>query len=163
MTWLDAARARLRLLFARRAVESRMDREFRLHIELETEQLMREQGLAPAEARRRALIAFGGVETHKEALRDGRGLAWLGGFALDLKLAARLLRQVSVVDGRRRRGHGVRHCRGRRCVRDPDAAPESSGCLFETKPSARHAPTARKSSSSGGWFEMPRVRGRKRN
>src|SRR5687767_1581049 len=99
MTCLDAARARLRLLFARRAVESRMDREFRLHIELETEQLMREQGLAPAEARRRALIAFGGVETHKEALREGRGLAWLGGFALDLKLAARLLARYPWLTG----------------------------------------------------------------
>ncbi len=68
-----------------------MHQEFRLHIELETEHLMREQGLAPDEARRRALVAFGGAETHKEALRDGRGLAWLGGFSLDLKLAVRML------------------------------------------------------------------------
>src|SRR5688572_10555365 len=91
MKWLDASRARLRLLFARRAAESRMTQEFQLHIELETEQLMRAKGLAPDEARRQAVVAFGGMETHKESLRDGRGLAWLGGFALDLKLAARLL------------------------------------------------------------------------
>ena len=91
MTWVDAVRARLRLLFAPRSAESRMNQEFRLHIELETEQLMRAKGLAPDEARRQALVAFGGVETHKEALRDGRGLAWLGGFALDLKIAVRLL------------------------------------------------------------------------
>jgi putative ABC transport system permease protein len=91
MKWLDAARARLRLLFADRAAESRMNQEFRLHIEMETEKLMREQRLAPDEARRLALIAFGGVETHKEALRDGRGLAWLGGLSLDLKLAVRML------------------------------------------------------------------------
>lgn len=31
-------------------------------------------------ARRQALPAFGGVEKHKEALRDGRELAWLGRF-----------------------------------------------------------------------------------
>src|SRR5688500_157127 len=101
MKWIDAARARLRLLVARRA-ESRMDEEFRLHIELETEQLMRAKGLSSGEARRRALVAFGGIETHKEALRDGRGLAWLGGFALDVKLAARLLARypwLTVVGG----------------------------------------------------------------
>ena len=73
MKWLDAARARLRLLVARRAAEARMHEEFRLHIDLETEKLIRERGLAPDEARRRALVAFGGVEKHKEALRDGRG------------------------------------------------------------------------------------------
>ena len=90
MKWIDAARARLRLLFGRRAAESRMNQEFRLHIELETEQLIA-NGVLPEEARRRALMAFGGIEEHKEALRDGRGLAWLDGFTLDLKLAARLL------------------------------------------------------------------------
>ncbi len=91
MKWLDAARARLRLLVARRAAESRMNQEFRLHIELETEKLMRDDGLAPDEARRLALVAFGGVEKHKEALRDGRGLAWLGSFSLDLKVAIRMV------------------------------------------------------------------------
>lgn len=91
MKWLDAARARLRLLVGRRAAESRMQQEFGLHIELETEKLVREYGLTPEEARRRALVAFGGTEMHKEALRDGRGLAWLGGFSLDLRLAIRML------------------------------------------------------------------------
>ena len=91
MKWLDSARARLRLLFARRAAESRMNDEFRFHIEMETDQLMRAKGLAPDEARRQALAAFGGVEKHKEALRDGRGLAWLSGMSLDVKLGGRML------------------------------------------------------------------------
>jgi predicted permease len=91
MKWLDSARARLRLLFARRAAESRMRDEFQFHIEMETDRLMRARGLAPDEARRRALAAFGGVEKHKEALRDGRGLAWLGGMSLDVKLGGRML------------------------------------------------------------------------
>jgi hypothetical protein len=51
MKWFDSARARLRLLFARRAAESRMNDEFRFHIEMETDQLMRAKGLAPDEAR----------------------------------------------------------------------------------------------------------------
>ncbi len=42
-------------------------------------------------ARRLVLAAFGGITKHKEASRDGRGLAWLGGFSLDLRLAIRML------------------------------------------------------------------------
>ena len=47
MKWFDSARVRLRLLFARRAAESRMNDEFRFHIEMETDQLARAKGLAP--------------------------------------------------------------------------------------------------------------------
>ncbi|HEX7089880.1 MAG TPA: ABC transporter permease, partial [Longimicrobiales bacterium] len=88
MSWLHAARTRLRLLFARRGAEARMDEEFRLHIELETEQNLR-AGMDPREARRRALLAFGGVERHREELRDGRGARWLEDLARDLRHAAR--------------------------------------------------------------------------
>jgi putative ABC transport system permease protein len=91
MQWRHAVRARLRLLFWRRAADARMHVEFGLHIDLEAERLMRERGLPADEARRRALAAFGGVQQHKESLRDGRGLAWLGGLTLDLKLGARML------------------------------------------------------------------------
>ena len=91
MSWLEGSRARLRLLFGRPAAESRMDQEFRFHLEMETERLMREQGLDAVEARRRALVAFGGVEKHKETLREERGVAWLSGLTLDLKLGGRML------------------------------------------------------------------------
>ncbi|HEX8452272.1 MAG TPA: ABC transporter permease [Longimicrobium sp.] len=91
MRWIDGIRARLALLFGRRAAEERMDEEIGFHIEMETERLVREEGLEPVEARRRALVAFGGVEGHKEALRDGRGLAWLSGLSLDFKLGFRML------------------------------------------------------------------------
>ena len=91
MKWLDSARTRFRLLFARREAEARMDHEFLFHIEMATDELIRVKGLAPDEARRQALAAFGGVEKHKEAMRDGRGLAWLSGLSLDLKLGGRML------------------------------------------------------------------------
>jgi putative ABC transport system permease protein len=68
-----------------------MDEEFRFHVEMEAERLMRDEGLDAVEARRRALVAFGGMEKHKETLRDGRALAWLGGLSLDLKLGFRML------------------------------------------------------------------------
>ena len=91
MSWFSGARTRLHLLFARGAAESRMNEEMGFHIEMETNRLVREERLSPDEARRRALVAFGGVTQHKEALRAGRGLAWLGGLSLDMKLALRLL------------------------------------------------------------------------
>ena len=90
MTWFDSARARLRLL-PRRAAESRIDEEIHFHIDMETDRLMREEKLDRAEARRRALVTFGGVQQHRETLRDGRGTAWLGGLSLDLKLGWRML------------------------------------------------------------------------
>jgi predicted permease len=53
--------------------------------------LARDLAVEPDEARRRALAAFGGVEKHREALRDGRDTAWLNGLSLDLKLGVRML------------------------------------------------------------------------
>src|SRR4051812_1301848 len=91
MSILSAARTRLQLLFAGRAAESRIDEEIRFHIEMETERLVREEKLSFDEARRRALVTFGGVTQHTEALREGRGLASLGGMSLDMKLGARML------------------------------------------------------------------------
>src|ERR671910_3276271 len=91
MGWLEGSRARLRLLSNRRAAESRMTKEIGFHVDMETERLVREQGLDAVEARRRALVAFGGMEKHKEALRDGRGRAWFDAFSLDLKLGGRML------------------------------------------------------------------------
>ncbi len=90
MTWFHAARARLRLLASRDA-ESRIDEEIRFHIEMETQRLVAEQKLDLDEARRRALATFGGVQQHRETLREGRGTAWFSGLSLDLKLGFRML------------------------------------------------------------------------
>ena len=91
MSWIHGVRARARLLFGRVAAESRMEEEFRFHVEMETERLVRDEGLTPEEAKRRALVAFGGVERHKETLRVDRGIAWLSGLRLDLRLGLRML------------------------------------------------------------------------
>jgi predicted permease len=89
MKWMHATKARLRLLF-RGEAEERMEEELRFHIEMETAKNLR-AGMSPAEARRRAVLAFGGVEGHKEAMRDGRTFAWADGLSLDVKLGARML------------------------------------------------------------------------
>ena len=91
MSWFSAARARLHLVFAPRAAESRTNEEMRFHLEMETNRLVREERLSPDEARRRALATFGGVTRHREELRDGRGLATLSGLSLDFKLGVRML------------------------------------------------------------------------
>ena len=91
MRWLDVLRTRFALLFGGRAVESRMKKEFRLHIDLEVEHLMRNEGLGPEEARRRAMASFGGIERHKEALRDDRGFAWVSALGRDFRYAIRSL------------------------------------------------------------------------
>jgi hypothetical protein len=89
MRWTHGLRARLGLL-RRDAVEERMDEEIRFHIEMETEKNLR-AGMSPEEARRQAAIAFGGVEGHREAMREGRPLGWLGGLSLDARLGGRML------------------------------------------------------------------------
>ncbi|HET7322565.1 MAG TPA: ABC transporter permease, partial [Longimicrobiaceae bacterium] len=70
---------------------SEMGEEMRFHLDMEAERLQRERGLDPAEARRQAAIAFGGVEKYREEGREARGLAWLGGLTLDFRLGGRML------------------------------------------------------------------------
>ena len=72
-----------------------MNEEFRHHLELRTEELIR-RGITPREAARRARIEFGHVETHKEAARASRGLRFFDQIHfswLDVKLGLRMLRK----------------------------------------------------------------------
>ena len=68
-----------------------MDEELAFHIDMETQRLVREEGLPNEEARRRTIATFGGITQHAESLREGRGLAWLAGLSLDIKLGFRML------------------------------------------------------------------------
>jgi predicted permease len=52
-------------------VEREIDDEHAFHIEMEADRLLRE-GVPPDEARRRARVAFGGVERHRQAVREAR-------------------------------------------------------------------------------------------
>jgi hypothetical protein len=89
--------ARIRVLVqslrAGRAVDDDMSEEFRHHLDLRTQDLMR-SGLSRREARRRAHLEFGHVETHRESGRAALGLglfdrarfSWI-----DVKLGVRML------------------------------------------------------------------------
>jgi putative ABC transport system permease protein len=81
---------RLTLLCRIDAVERSMADEIRLHIELETESLIR-SGVPPQEARAAALRAFGGIEQQKELARDARGTRAVEDLVRDLRYGARSL------------------------------------------------------------------------
>ncbi len=90
--WIEKMQQRLRSLFHREDADYELDDELRDHIEQKT-QLYVSQGIAPAEARRRALLELRGVERVKEACRDARGTRWLDDLVHDLRYALRMLRK----------------------------------------------------------------------
>ena len=81
---------RLLGVFAGRRAEQELAAELESHLELHTEDNLR-AGMTPAEARRRAILALGGLEPTKEAYRDRRGLPGLESIVRDLRHAARTL------------------------------------------------------------------------
>ena len=85
--------ARLRSITGARSSEARMEEEFTFHVEMETKRLIERTGLSPAEARRRALVAFGGRDAHREAMRDGRGARWFDDLGADIRYALRGMRR----------------------------------------------------------------------
>ena len=86
-----AAREHIRTVFLRRRAEAEMAAELRFHLEMEAEKIASAEGVSREEARRRAGVAFGGVERFKEEVRDARGLDSLAGTRLDFILGLRML------------------------------------------------------------------------
>ncbi len=89
MRWWSELGRRVRALFRGGVVDRDLADEMRLHIELETKELMRTEGLSEAEARRRALVAFGGEEQARQAHREVRGVRWIEQPLQDLRYALR--------------------------------------------------------------------------
>ena len=89
---------RLRVLTRPAAADRDLDEEIGFHIELETEKNLR-LGMSPAEARRRALVAFGGVQRFREEHRDVRHLGWLQELGADARFAVRALRRSPALAG----------------------------------------------------------------
>jgi predicted permease len=79
----------------RRAQEERFREEIEEHIALQTAENLR-AGLSPVEARRQAMLKFGGVEAMKQDYRAERGLLLIENLARDLRFALRLLRKSPV-------------------------------------------------------------------
>jgi putative ABC transport system permease protein len=81
---------RLRMGLRRRNVENEMEREMRFHLEKETAENVR-RGMGEEEARRAALLSFGGLEQTKETYRDVSRFRRLEEFWQDLRYGARML------------------------------------------------------------------------
>lgn len=64
---------RVRSFFKKEQRDADLDAEVTAHLDLAVEENIR-HGMSPEEARRRALIQFGGVAQAKEQQREARGL-----------------------------------------------------------------------------------------
>ena len=76
-----------------RDVNDDLQEEFRLHMELRADDLVR-QGMTRADAERKARAEFGCTDDHVETARKARGLAWFDELRfswLDVKLGGRML------------------------------------------------------------------------
>ena len=82
--------ALLRALTSRRDFEAGLTEELRFHIEQHTEDLVR-SGMSLEEARRRARMEFGGINTVKEDCREARGLMVFDELERECRYAARQL------------------------------------------------------------------------
>jgi predicted permease len=83
---------RLASLATRRAQDERLREEIEEHIALETAENLR-TGLSPMEARRQAMLKFGGVEAMKQDYRAERGLQLIENLVRDVRFALRMLRK----------------------------------------------------------------------
>src|ERR1051325_3994562 len=72
--------------------DRRMEEEFQFHVEMEAARL-EAAGVPQIEARRRALIAFGGLDNHRETMRDERGARLLEDLWADVRYALRAMRR----------------------------------------------------------------------
>ena len=77
--------------FFRQSTDDReLDAEVESHIAFAIDEYTR-GGMTPEEARRQAMIRFGGREAAKELQRDARSLPWLECLAQDLRYALRTM------------------------------------------------------------------------
>ncbi len=83
---------RLRSLGRLSRLESELDQELEVHLELEAEK-NRRAGMSPEEARRTAHISLGGVEQTKERMRDAWGASFLEALGQDVRCGLRSIRQ----------------------------------------------------------------------
>jgi predicted permease len=80
----------VRRLFGKRPTNTDIQRELDFHLAMERESRER-RGVEPAEARRTALVDFGGVSRAYEDVRDVRGMTFRESLVQDLKIGLRML------------------------------------------------------------------------
>ena len=90
MSGLKQLRRRAWAFFAKKALDAELEAELEAHLQLAIDEYI-ERGIDPAEARRLALIQFGGMQQAREKQREARGLMQIDIFVRDLKYTGRKL------------------------------------------------------------------------
>ncbi|MGB9147179.1 MAG: ABC transporter permease [Acidobacteriaceae bacterium] len=90
--WWPRAWQRVRAFLRRDTMDRELDAEMASHLEMAVEENLR-SGMTPEEARRRALVRFGGVQQAREEQRAARGLPFLDVLGQDLRFTTRTLRR----------------------------------------------------------------------
>lgn len=83
---------RLFSFFRKKPLDHDLSEELASHLDLAIEENVR-RGVSPEEARRQALVRFGGVSQAQEQHRETRGLPWLDVLMQDLRFTFRTLRR----------------------------------------------------------------------
>ncbi len=76
MRHVRAAMARIAGMFTRHGADDDLRAELLSHLEMEPAEYIR-RGMSPEVARRKALVASGGLTIAAEAVREQRGVPWL--------------------------------------------------------------------------------------
>jgi len=82
--------SRLKWIAKRRRLEMEMEDEVRFHLESHVDELV-QRGVPAAEAKRRARLEFGGIESHKDAMRASVGVRGWDEMWADLRFGTRML------------------------------------------------------------------------
>ncbi len=89
MNWQRRLGRRIDALMRPEDLDRDVQEEMRLHVELEAAEIARVEGVPPDEARRRALVAFGGLTQFQEEHRSVRGVGFLEHTGRELRQAVR--------------------------------------------------------------------------
>ncbi len=92
LTRLTVLASRLGALVTGRRQDEEFDREMAVHLDMLTDEHIR-RGLAPDEARRRAILRFGGPMQIKEQQHEHRGLPFVETTLQDIRYGMRALRR----------------------------------------------------------------------
>src|SRR5688500_5909969 len=98
MSTLKGIGARLRALLRPRSTEKALDDEIQFHIEQETEKNLR-LGMSREEARRQALVQFGGLTQAREAHHDVYAARPVEDFVADARYTMRTMRRTPALAG----------------------------------------------------------------
>jgi predicted permease len=93
--WIHEALQRARSCFRHKPLDGEFEAEVAAHIEFAVDENTR-NGMSPEEARRRALIRFGGVQQSKERHREARGVPAIDTLLRDLRHTLRSFRRDRV-------------------------------------------------------------------